>query len=120
MVPHVFGWFTMSSVWFILCVQLENAKRDIAEVSDRRMPDWVDAVIYGSFLIFMSFAFVQIIWQRLAPGFYWGAHVHTTARAPDFFTGCNPFVRRYRGRVLHPVAHRQDVPWLVLADQRAR
>jgi hypothetical protein len=73
MVPHVFGWFTMSSVWFILCVQLENAKRDIAEVSDRRMPDWVDAVIYGSFLIFMSFALVQIIFQRLAPGFYWGA-----------------------------------------------
>ena len=75
MVPHVFGWFTMTSVWFILCVQLENAKRDIAEVSDRRMPEWVDAVIYGSFLIFMSFAFVQIVFQRLAPGFYWGTEV---------------------------------------------
>mgnify|MGYP001442732544 CR=1 FL=1 len=33
MVPHVFGWFTMTSVWFILCVQLENAKRDIDEES---------------------------------------------------------------------------------------
>ncbi len=75
MVPHVFGWFTMTSVWFILCVQLENAKRDISEVSDRRMPEWVDAVIYGSFLIFMSFALVQIIFQRLAPGFYWGTEV---------------------------------------------
>ena len=75
MVPHVFGWFTMTSVWFILVVQLENAKRDISEVSDRRMPEWVDAVIYGSFLIFMSFAFVQIVFQRLAPGFYWGTEV---------------------------------------------
>lgn len=97
MVPHVFGWFTMTSVWFILVVQLENAKRDLDEVSDRKMPEWVDAVIYGSFLIFMSFAFVQsrlepppccsrmlthshppqvqIIFQRLAPGFYWGTEV---------------------------------------------
>ena len=75
MVPHVFGWFTMSSVWFILVVQLENAKRDINEVSDRTMPEWVNAVIYGSFLIFMSFALVQIIFQRLAPGFYWGTEV---------------------------------------------
>lgn len=75
MVPHVFGWFTMSSVWFILVVQLENAKRDIRELSDRNVPEWVDAVIYGSFLIFMSFAFVQIVFQRLAPGFYWGTEV---------------------------------------------
>ena len=45
MVPHVFGWFTMTSVWFILVVQLENAKRDLDEVSDRKMPEWVDAVV---------------------------------------------------------------------------
>ena len=59
MVPHVFGWFTMSSVWFILCVQLENAKRDIDEVSDNNIPEWVEAMIYGSLLIFMNFAFVS-------------------------------------------------------------
>ena len=59
MVPHVFGWFTMTSVWFILIVQLENAKRDIDEISDRNIPDWVNALIYGTFLIFMQFAFVR-------------------------------------------------------------
>jgi hypothetical protein len=59
MVPHVFGWFTMTSVWFILCVQLENAKRDIDEVSDNNIPEWVEATIYGSLLIFMNFAFVS-------------------------------------------------------------
>ena len=40
MVPHVFGWFTMTSVWFILFTQLENARRDIDEVSDRNIPEW--------------------------------------------------------------------------------
>ena len=73
MVPHVFGWFTMTSVWFILCAQLENAKRDIDEVSDNNIPEWVEATIYGSLLIFMNFAFTQIVFQRLCPGMYWGA-----------------------------------------------
>ena len=75
MVPHVFGWFTMTSVWFILVVQLENAKRDIDEISDRNIPSWVNALIYGTFLIFTQFAFVQIVFQRLNPGFYWATEL---------------------------------------------
>ena len=59
MVPHIFGWFPMTSVWFWLFTQLENAKRDVAEVSDREIPVWVNAVIVGTFMIFMSFAFVR-------------------------------------------------------------
>ena len=59
MVPHVFGWFTMTSVWFILFTQLEHARRDIAEVSDRNIPEWVFAAIIGTSLIFMSFALVR-------------------------------------------------------------
>ena len=75
MVPHVFGWFTMTSVWFILFTQLEHARRDIHEVSDRNIPEWVYAAIIGTSIIFMSFALVQIIFQRLAPGFYWGTEI---------------------------------------------
>ena len=75
MVPHILGWFPMFSVWVILINQLEQAKRDVSEVSDRKIPPWVNAVIYGTALIFMSFTFVQIWFQRLAPGFYWGTEI---------------------------------------------
>ena len=75
MVPHILGWFPMTSVWVILINQLEQAKRDLAEVSDREIPSWVNSIIYGTALIFMSFAFVQIVFQRLSPGFYWGTEV---------------------------------------------
>ncbi len=75
LLPHAFGWFTMSSVWFILVAQLENAKRDLAEVSDRKMPEWVGVVIYGSFFIFTSFAFIQIYFQKTKPGYYFGTEI---------------------------------------------
>lgn len=61
MVPHVFGWFTMTSVWFILFTQLEHARRDIHEVSDRNIPEWVYSMIVGTSLIFMSFALVRVV-----------------------------------------------------------
>ena len=58
MVPHIFGWFPMTAVWFILINQLQTAKRDLSEVTDRTIPPWVNAVILGTALIFMSFSFV--------------------------------------------------------------
>ena len=51
---------------------LEWAKHDIAKISDRTIPDWVNAVIYGTAIIFSSFAFVQMLWQRLPPGYVLG------------------------------------------------
>lgn len=59
MVPHILGWFPMSAVWFILISQLQQAKRDVAEVSDRTIPSWVNATILGTGIIFMSFAAVN-------------------------------------------------------------
>lgn len=75
LVPHIFGWFTMTTVWVILVVQLEHAKRDIDKISDRNIPEWVNALIYGSFAIFTQFAFVQIAFQRLGPGLYWATEI---------------------------------------------
>ena len=75
MVPHVFGWFAMSSAWIIMIAHLEWAKHDIAKITDRTIPDWVNAVIYGTAIIFSSFAFVQMLFQRLPPGYYWGTEL---------------------------------------------
>jgi len=51
MFPHAIGWFPMVAAWVIIVVHLENAKRDLALITDRKMPDWVDAVIYGTVLV---------------------------------------------------------------------
>ena len=48
----------MTAVWFVLIDQLQTAKRDLGEITDRTIPPWVNAVILGTALIFMSFAFV--------------------------------------------------------------
>ena len=76
MIPHVFGWFTMSAAWIIIVVHLEWARHDLAKLSDDiSIPSWVDGVIYGTVLIFWSFTFPQIIFQFLPPGFYWGTEL---------------------------------------------
>lgn len=73
MVPHVLGWFPCVAAWVCLIVQLENARNDLIPITDRRIPEWVDASLYGTFVIFFSFAPVQAIYQSLPPGFYWGS-----------------------------------------------
>ena len=46
MFPHAIGWFPMVAAWVIICAHLEQTKRDIALITDRKMPDWVDAVVH--------------------------------------------------------------------------
>ena len=50
----------MVAAWVIICNHLEETKRDLALITDRKIPDWVDAVIYGTVLIFWSFTAVQV------------------------------------------------------------
>ena len=38
MVPHIFGWFTMTSAWFIIIAHLEWAKADLSLITDRTIP----------------------------------------------------------------------------------
>ena len=56
-------------------MHLEWAKHDLGEITDRTIPPWVNAAIYGTVFIFFSFAIVQMIFQRLPPGFYWGTEL---------------------------------------------
>ena len=75
MIPHIFGWFSCSAAWVIIIVHLEWARHDLRKVTDRTIPEWVDGAIYGTVIIFWSFTFVQIIFQYLPPGFYWGSEL---------------------------------------------
>ena len=75
MIPHIFGWFTMTAAWIIIVTHLEWARHDLAKLSDISIPSWVDGVIYGTVLIFWSFTLPQIIFQYLPPGFYWGTEL---------------------------------------------
>lgn len=42
---------------------------------DLVIPSWINAALYGTFLLFSSFAFVLPIFQALPPGFYWASEV---------------------------------------------
>lgn len=65
----------MMTAWVIICAHLEQTKRDLRLITDREMPDWVDAVIYGTVLIFWSFTAVQMIFEYLPPGFFFGTEL---------------------------------------------
>jgi hypothetical protein len=44
---------------YFIQAHLEWAKHDLSKITDRTIPDWVNAAIYGTALIFSSFAFVR-------------------------------------------------------------
>jgi hypothetical protein len=45
MVPHVLGYFPMAAAWVILIVHLEWARNDLALITDRTIPEWVDGAV---------------------------------------------------------------------------
>ena len=55
--------------------RLKGLNSDLSLVTERKIPGWVDGAIYGTVLIFWSFTVVQIIFQYLPPGFYWGSEL---------------------------------------------
>ena len=75
--------FPMMTAWVIICAHLEQTKRDLRLITDREMPDWVDAVIYGTVLIFWSFTAVQMIFEYLPPGFFFGLRAQTQTLPPN-------------------------------------
>ena len=76
MLPHVLGYFPCIAAWVVIFNALETAKRDVKDIDpDAKIPFWIEALVYGQFFIFMSFAWVQAIFQRLPPAHYWGSEL---------------------------------------------
>jgi hypothetical protein len=48
---------------------------DLKEHTTETIPLWVEGLVVGTVVIFISFAFVQQIFQALPPGFYWGSEI---------------------------------------------
>ena len=75
LVPFYCGWLPFTAVFVVLVVQLEWSRYESIQENSEDMPAWVRAVLYGSFMIFTSFAFVLPIFQWLSPAHYWGSEL---------------------------------------------
>ena len=89
MIPHALGYVPLIGAWVIIIVYLEWARHDLKLITDAEIPEWVYRALYGTIIIFVSFAFVQLLYQWLNPGFYWGLNStlnthHTHARNSTF------------------------------------
>jgi hypothetical protein len=77
MVPYILGWFPFMAYVVCIVYHLEYQKWRLHEETngDLQIPAWVNALLYGTVLLFSSFAFVMPVYQRLPPGFYWGSEL---------------------------------------------
>lgn len=74
LVPYFLGWFPFLVYVFVCIYHLEyNAMKLHEERPDLKIPDFVRGILYGTFVLFTSFAFVQPLYQWFPPGFYWGS-----------------------------------------------
>ena len=94
---------------------LEIARYDLSLVTDQTIPEWVTAVIYGTVILFWSFSAVQILGQRLNPGFYFGAllRIASSKRKDSAYPLC-----RYRAHLLRPLVDSKNVSRLVFVGER--
>jgi len=75
MLPHVLGIFSFMGPVVVMIYHFEWARWELSEKTDLKMPAFVPLIIYGSLALFSSFTFVQWIFQRLPPGYYWGSEI---------------------------------------------
>lgn len=75
MLPHILGFFPFTAAMVVIVYHLEYAKHKLHTETELEMPFFVDAIIYGSLLLFSSFTFVQMIYQWLPPNLYFGSEI---------------------------------------------
>jgi hypothetical protein len=71
LVPHALGWFPFCTALAVTIHHLEYSRWQLETNTSLRMPNFVSMILYGSYLLFSSFTFVQLIFQWLPPGYYW-------------------------------------------------
>ena len=113
---------------------LEETKRDLALITNRKIPDWVDALIYGTVLIFWSFTAVQV---RRRQSTHTSSHRNTDISSPRIRRSSSnrsrrasssvcarayafPLAaahanraRRHRAHLLRALADGEALPWMV-------
>ena len=72
MVPHVLGFFPFITCMVVISYHLEYSKWELRQNTNLEIPWFVNAVLYGSLILFSSFALVQEIFQFLPPSYYFG------------------------------------------------
>ena len=75
MLPHILGIFPFTAALVVTINHLEYNKWKLEQETDLSMPFFVNAIIYGSYLLFSSFAVVQQVYQYLPPGYYFGSEI---------------------------------------------
>jgi len=76
-VPYLLGCFPFMTYVVVVVYHLEYQKWRLHEETngDLNIPDWVNSLLYGTILLFASFAVVMPVYQFLPPGLYWGSEV---------------------------------------------
>lgn len=76
--PFFLGWVPFLTVWVLMIKFLVTSVDDVKDLSsnpDRDMPEWVKVALWGTFILYTSFAPVMAIYQFLPPAHYWGSEV---------------------------------------------
>lgn len=74
MIPHVFGFFPYITAWYIILDNFWRALNDLKREDEAlfdRIPWFVPIAVSGTFVLFSTFTFTQIIFQWQPPRYYW-------------------------------------------------
>lgn len=95
MLPHFLGFFPYAAAWFIIIQTYKDQLDDMCDELRKKVPRFVDPIVYGSVAVFSSFALVQLVYQKRHSKYYWQtelwycllsvrACVHATARPATY------------------------------------
>lgn len=122
MLPHFLGFFPYAAAWFIIIQTYKDQLDDMCDELRKKVPPFVDPIVYGSVAVFSSFALVQLVYQKRNSKYYWQTELWyclLSVRACVHATHRRPQSTRSRRVALARAADEQTVAWLLLACLRA-